>query len=250
MEFGPQDQDIVALLSKLKDVGGKYPEDLLSARRQNYLTKMAEIGFGVGAGTGIENAFKKAPPPAAAPVGSALLETALVVAIVAEASAVAYFYREKFSDFFQRNTTGPRVQEVTPPPAETMALEIQGVPPSAAVTATLPSATVSPIAPSPSGVVVTFTNTPIPGVVEESKPANPSVSEAKSTPAVNSNTNNDNTNNGNHYGQTPIPERTKDPGSNNDQNNSDQKPKDNSNNGDSNNNSDNQTPNEKPTKTK
>lgn len=216
MEFDPQDQDIVALLSKLKDVGGKYPEDLLAARRRNYLTQMAEIGLGGGVGKGIENAIKKTPPNPA-PVGSTLLETALVVAIIAEASAVAYFYRDQFSHVFHTNTPEPRVQEITPPPAETTVLEVQGFTPSAAVAVTLPSITLSPTVPTPSGTVVTFTNTPIPGVTEDNHPANPSVSEAKSTPVANDNTttNNSNTNNGNHYGQTPIPERTKEPGSNN-----------------------------------
>jgi hypothetical protein len=237
MEFDPQDQEIVRLLTKLKDGGEKYPEPLLAARRQSYLTHMAEIGLGVSAARGIEHAIKKGPPPSSAPVGSTLLETALVVAIVAEASAVAYFYREKLSDFFQTITTEPRVQEVTPLPVETLAAEIQGITPSAAVTVTLSSITVSP---SPSGTVVTFTHHPIPGVADENNPASPAVNQAESTPVPNNNTN---TNNGNHYGQTPLPERTKEPGSNNNQKQSGNDVPSQSGNND-------QTPKDKPGKTK
>jgi hypothetical protein len=98
------------------------------------------------------------------------------------------------------------VQEVTPPPVHTE-LQIQGVTPSPPVTATLPSVTLSV---SPTGTELT--STPVPGVVVDD---NNTIS-ANSTPAPNGN-------NGNHYGQTPKPQRTKEP-----KNNNDQPPKDNS----------------------
>jgi hypothetical protein len=205
MGFDAQDKEIVRLLTKLKDTDGKYPADLLAARRQGYLRQMGEIGLGIGAGIKIKNVVNGAKAPALSSATSTILESVLVVAIVAETGTVAYFYRDKLADLFQTITKETSGQEVTPPPALTE-LEIQGVTPSAAVTATLPSATLS-VSPTETEL----TGTSVPGVVED----NNTVS-ANSTPAPNGN-------NGNHYGQTPKPQRTKDP-----KNNNNQPPRDNS----------------------
>jgi len=195
MGFDPQDKEIVRLLTKLKDTDGKYPPDLFAARRQGYLRQMGEIGLGIGVGT--KNAVKSGKAPAFSSATSTVLESALVVAIVAEAGTVAYFYRDKLAELFQTITKEARGQEVTPPPIHTE-LEIQGVTPSPAVTATLPSVTLSV---SPTGTELT--STPVPGVAEE----NNTIS-GNSTPAPGGN-------NGNHYGQTPKPQRTKEPKGNN-----------------------------------
>ena len=197
MGFDPQDKEIVRLLTKLKDTDGKYPPDLFAARRQGYLRQMGEIGLGIGVGVGTKNAVKSGKAPAFSSATSTLLESALVVAIVAEAGTVAYFYRDKLAELFQTITKEARGQEVTPPPIHTE-LEIQGVTPSPAVTATLPSVTLSV---SPTGTELT--STPVPGVAEE----NNTIS-GNSTPAPGGN-------NGNHYGQTPKPQRTKEPKGNN-----------------------------------
>jgi len=197
MGFDPQDKEIVRLLTKLKDTDGKYPPDLFAARRQGYLRQMGEIGLGIGVGVGTKNAVKSGKAPAFSSATSTVLESALVVAIVAEAGTVAYFYRDKLADLFQTITKEARGQEVTPPPIHTE-LEIQGVTPSPAVTATLPSVTLSV---SPTGTELT--STPVPGVAEE----NNTIS-GNSTPAPGGN-------NGNHYGQTPKPQRTKEPKGNN-----------------------------------
>jgi hypothetical protein len=197
MGFDPQDKEIVRLLTKLKDTDGKYPPDLFAARRQGYLRQMGEIGLGVGVGVSTKNAVKGEKAPAFSSATSTVLESALVVAIVAETGAVAYFYRDKLAELFQTITKEARGQEVTPPPVHTE-LEIQGVTASPAVTATLPSVTLSV---SPTGTELT--STPVPGFVED----NNTIS-ANSTPAPNQD-------NGNHYGQTPKPERTKDPNNNN-----------------------------------
>jgi hypothetical protein len=199
MGFDAQDKEIVRLLTKLKDTDGKYPADLLAARRQGYLRQMGEIGLGIGAGIKIKNVVNGAKAPALSSATSTILESVLVVAIVAETGTVAYFYRDKLADLFQTITKETSGQEVTPPPALTE-LEIQGVTPSAAVTATLPSATLS-VSPTETEL----TGTPVPGVVED----NTTVS-ANSTPAPNGT-------NGTHYGQTPKPQRTKDPKNNNNQ---------------------------------
>jgi hypothetical protein len=197
MGFDPQDKEIVRLLTKLKDTDGKYPPDLFAARRQGYLRQMGEIGLGIGVGVGTKNAVKSSKAPAFSSATSTVLESALVVAIVAEAGTVAYFYRDKLAELFQTITKEARGQEVTPPPIHTE-LEIQGVTPSPAVTATLPSVTLSV---SPTGTELT--STPVPGVAEE----NNTIS-GNSTPAPGGN-------NGNHYGQTPKPQRTKEPKGNN-----------------------------------
>src|SRR5512133_655555 len=138
MEFDPQDHDIVKLLTKLKRVDGDYPEHLLTARRQSYLTQMAELGLGAAATKASPNPAKNGGTLNPAPAASAVLETALVVTMIAEASAVAYFYRDRFTNLFETKTTGPRVQEVTSQPAVTTSLKIQGVTASPAVTVTLP----------------------------------------------------------------------------------------------------------------
>jgi hypothetical protein len=130
MEFDPEDQEIIRLLTKLGDAEGAYPKQMLEARRQSFLTQMGQIGLGIGADQGIQNAPKDVKPPSAPPAVSALLETALVVAILAEAGTVAYFYRDQLADFFRNAGIEPWVQEVTPAAAVTTSLEIQGVTPS------------------------------------------------------------------------------------------------------------------------
>jgi hypothetical protein len=205
MGFDAQDKELVRLLTKLKDASGKYPPDLLAARRQGYLKMMGQIGLGIGVGAGIKNAVKSGKAPVLSSATSTVLESALVVAIVAETGTVAYFYRDKLEDIFKTITNEAGFHEVTPPPVYTE-LGNQGITPSPAVTATLPSVTLSV---SPTGTELT--STPMPGVVED----NNTIS-ADSTPAPNGN-------NGNHYGQTPKPQRTKEP-----KNINDQPPKDNS----------------------
>jgi hypothetical protein len=199
MGFDAQDKEIVRLLTKLKNTDGKYPPDLLAARRQGYLRQMGQVALGLGVSAGLKNAVKGGKVPALSSATSTVLESALVVAIVAETGTVAYFYREKLADLFQTITKEAGGQEVTPLPVYTE-LTIEGVTPSHAVTATLPSATLSV---SPTGTELT--STPVPGVVED----NNTVS-ANSTPTPNEE-------NGNHYGQTPKPQRTKDPNGNNNQ---------------------------------
>ena len=198
MGFDAQDKEIVRLLTKLKDTDGKYPSDLFAARRQGYLRQMGEIGLGIGAGAGIKNLAKGGKVPVLSSATSTVLESALMVAIVAETGTVAYFYRDKLADLFQTITKEVDGQEITPPPVHTERA-IQGITPSPAVTATLPSATLSV---SPTGTELTSTS--LPGAVEDN------TISTNSTPAPNGN-------NGNHYGQTPRPERTKDPKANNDQ---------------------------------
>ena len=206
MDFDPQDQEIIRLLTRLKDADVAYPKDMLAARRGKFLKQMSEIGSGssTGGNPGIKDG-PTVPTPSLSPGATTLLEGALIVAIIAETGAMAYFYRDKLADFFQTITTTPRVQEISPQLVVTTALEIQGVIPSAAVTSTLPLRTISA---SPSETEVVPTRTPIPRLADETNTANAIIIQSDSTPVPNVG-NDPNGNNGNHYGQTPRPERTK-----------------------------------------
>lgn len=231
MDIDPEDQEIIRLLRKIKEAEREYPERMLVARRHSYLKRMGEIGMGIGADMGIKDVVKDAKPSSISPATSTLLETALVIAIIAEASTVAYFYRHQLADFFKRVVAEPRVQEVTPPPVSATSYGIQGIAPSPALTVTVPGTAIPSAtmwsAPSPTGVAVTPTGTPgpdvIPGVADNNSisTATTGTGEAillNSTPGPNdnsgSNENGNNGNNGHHYGQTPKPERTKENGNN------------------------------------
>jgi hypothetical protein len=217
MDLDPEDQEIIRLLGKIKDVEGGYPEHMLVSRRHSYLKRMAEINLGIPADTGLRDAIKDVKPSHISPATSTLMETALVVAIIAEASTVAYFYRDRLADFFRRTSLEPRRQEVTPPAAVETLPEVQEITPSSALTVTVPSATTwSP--PTPAGITITPTGTPfpevIPSVVDNINTVTPGeVNLLNATPGPNDSGGN-NGNNGNHYGQTPKPERTKEKGNN------------------------------------
>lgn len=205
MEIDPKDEAILKLLTRLKDVNGGYPPEMLEARRQSYLKNIAGIGPGVGIGAGLKRTGKNGNGAGFTPTARTLLEVVLVVAIVVEASTLAYIYRDKLADFFQTLSTGPKVQDITSPPVITSPLpelEILEIPLSEVATGT---ATELPA------------STPTPALTEDLN-INPGGDNPTST------TPNPNGNNGNHYGQTPKPERTKD-------NNSDKSPNDNPGNG-------------------
>jgi hypothetical protein len=225
MDFESQDQDIIRLLTKLKNSEALYPEHMMVARRQMYLRRMAEINLGISPDAGVRNPLKHTDTPPVSPVTGTLLETALLVAILVEASAVAYFYRDELSDFFQSMTGESRVQAVEPMPVVATMVDILGVTPSPAMTATVPSVTLST---SPTAMIATLPGTPVPGLAGENNnnsgtagdettnttsntgnTGNPSTTQSESTPVPNVDNGNDNDDQGNHYGQTPRPERTK-----------------------------------------
>jgi hypothetical protein len=189
MEFDLQDQDIINLLTKLKDTAGEYPEQMLEARRQSFLQQMTAVGLGMGTAAGMGNALEKSP--GTHPFTSTLLEVVLIAAILIEIGAMAYIYRAELTDFFQTITASPKIEEVTPPPVLPTS-PVVPVTVSPAVTSTVASA--APIT-EPAIVAVTPTGTAVPGAVLETN-------QISSTPDPKGN-------NGNHYGQTPKPERTK-----------------------------------------
>lgn len=199
MEFDPHDQDIIGLLTKLKDIPGEYPENLLMARRQVFLKRIVELHGGTGGG----NSAGHLKSTIASPTTGTLLETALIAAIVVETSAMAYFYRDKVTDFLQTFKINSRtVEEVTPPPAVPTSWEIQQVSPSPAIAATATPATLADV----TTVTMTPTGTSIPEMAGNNWTTTPRVS---STPDPKGN-------NGHHYGQTPKPVRTKENNGKND----------------------------------
>lgn len=207
MEYDPKDNEVINLLKKLKEANGAYPQEMMALRRQGYLRQVAEIGGAAGLAMGLRNTIKSSGGSGSPPAAGTLIETLLVVAIIAEAGAVAYFYRDKLADIFQSFSNEPRVEEVSKPPVMPSPVpEIEFTP--------------SPVA--------TWTETPLGTptlefVLEPTKQGEES-SQSVSTPEPGGSNGNpsgltpqpDNTdetdNNGNQYGLTPKPDRTKEPG--------------------------------------
>jgi len=222
MEFDPEDQDIIQLLAKLREIEAKYPEELLAARRQSYLHRMGEVGLGLGAERGMEEIAKDIKTPNVAPAAGTLVETVLVDAIIVEALTLTYLYRDKLAGLVRTITAKAGVQEVTPAPAVTTALEIKTATP--ALTATMPSAATLTM---PVEIPATGTIAPLPSVAQQDNNNTAGVDLLNATPAPND-LNGNHTNNGNHYGQTPKPERTKEKGNNPPpKDNNDKRPEDN-----------------------
>jgi len=212
MENDPKYNDVLQLLKKLKDTHGTYPQELLAIRRQGYLKQVAEVAGGAGLAMGFRTTVRNARgasglPPAA----GTLLEALLVFAIVAESATLAYFYRANLVEYFQKFTNQPRVEEVASPPV---------------VSSLIPSIQMTPSPFLTRTVVVSATETETPALTPTlqlaGQPTNPSTGQgsgsgggqAVSTSVPSGGGDSSNGNNGNHYGQTPIPERTKDPNNN------------------------------------
>jgi len=196
MEYDPKDQEIIDLLTKLKNASREeYPRKLLASRRNQYLKHGAELGFGIGMGAKMMDAIKGRNGKAVvhSQVKSKLLETALAVAIVAEAGTLAYFYRDKIAELIEPTPSSPSVEEVTSPPV---------------ISSPLPQVTFTALeTPTPvSTPTIILTSTPLPEVTADNVNNVEENAQLTSTPNPN-----DNGNNGNHFGQTPKPERTKKP---------------------------------------
>ena len=236
MEFDPQDRKVVELLTKLKGASESYPSQMLAARRQAFLNTMAGAGLSVGTGSALNGTSKGGGGSGAASLSiGKVLEVALIVAIVAEAGALAYFYRDRVADVFRSTSEPSHVQEISPPVATFSFpdLEISEIPSSAVPTGTAPematstSTQIPDVADDPtsdSNVDVSSTD-PMSGanVNSDSTPV-PNVNNDNNGNPGNNGNNGNNSNNGNHYGQTPRPERTKD-------NHDNQRPNDNHGNG-------------------
>src|SRR6188474_571546 len=98
MEFDPNKDEVIKLLTKLKtSTNGAYPPELLVVRKAHYLQQVAQIGLAAGSGVGIKEILKGGRGPGIPPAVGTLLQTVLVVAIVAEAVTLGYFYKDKLA---------------------------------------------------------------------------------------------------------------------------------------------------------
>ncbi len=183
MEIDPKDYDIVKLLISLKKAEELYPSDLFAQRRQGYVRRVAEIGVGLGVSAALKSTMKAGTKSggASTTIGG-VLEAVLLVAIVAETSAAAYFYRDEIADVVRSYVSNPQVQEVSPPANDS-------APVFEPVVNELPEITETPM-PTP-----TTSGTPVLTIVVNGSPED---NQANSTPDLKGN-------NGNHFGQTKEP---------------------------------------------
>jgi hypothetical protein len=204
MENMYENQKVVDLLSKIKNLDGSYPSDMLAVRRQTYLKQMANVGMGIGIGAGLNETLKGRGNGATTTVASEVLEIALITAIVLEAGTAAYLYRDKLANAVRSYFSAPTVQEVSASAGDdsSISLEISEVVGTPSVTASQ----------TPSGTPSAPPSTAVSGGNNQNTTTqnNNGSSEIYSDTSVNANaTPNPNGNSGNHYGQTPIPLRTK-----------------------------------------
>jgi hypothetical protein len=223
MGYDPKDNDVIHLLKKLKNSNGVYPPDMLALRRQGYIKQVAEISSMAGLVVGLKNIAKggKAAAGLSSSAAGTVVEALLVIALVAEAGAVTFFYRGKVAEYLQTITRVSKVEEVASPPVLLSPIvEVQVTPSplatlTTAVTVTV-TETVTPATPSitPSSVLAASTALPKGSTgVDVQSPAAGGSDGNSGGPSVSS-PQNPKGNNGNHYGQTPQPERTKEPGPN------------------------------------
>lgn len=199
MELDPKDYDVAKLLSKLKNNNASYPPELLTPRRQAYIRRVAEIGLGVGVSAGLKTTVKSGSRSRAlSATTTGLVEAVLIVAIVVEAGAAAYIYRDEISALIQSYTAPPRVEVVTTVPETEFAPNLPEV-----VLTEPPEESPTPLtSETPSGTPVAPTAAANDN--NDTDPNNTGV-QSVSTPDPNENS-------GNQYGLTPKPDRTKEPG--------------------------------------
>jgi hypothetical protein len=221
MEYDPKDNEVIHLLKKLKDSNGAYPPEMLAVRRQGYLRQVAEVSAGVGLALALRNVAKGGKGTAGlSSTAGTIVEALLVVALVAEAGVVTYFNQDKVAEFFRSFTHSPRAEQVASPPVFSSPIrEIQVTPSLVATVVTTETNTLIPQSPT-----ATLSSTPpqvLAAATAQPKGAGGTSAQSASTSAPGSNTGGSSSssqgsqgNNGNHYGQTPKPERTKEPGRN------------------------------------
>ena len=117
METPSNDNQVIDLLEKIKKIEAVYPTEILTARRQNYLEQVANIGLGARLSAGIKNTVKGGNGTVASvTVTGKILETVLAAALILETGTVAYLYRDKIADIVKTYMAPTQAQEATPPP--------------------------------------------------------------------------------------------------------------------------------------
>jgi len=200
------DQDVLKLLTDLKNTENTHPTDVLQSRRDTYIKQaaaMAVLAKAAQSGSGASPAGTNSPSNPLAkltPHTGKILEIALISAIVLETVVVAYIYRDRIRDFFN-DVIPPRVENVTNP-------TVDFVTPSSEATSVDNEAITD--TPTPT-ITVTVTEEPtIIPIVPTSNNNSSDNKQINATPPPKENP-------GNHYGNTPKPDR--------DKNNNDQKDK-------------------------
>lgn len=205
MEYDERDHEVVRLLSRLKETGSSYPVALLASRRQRFVKQIAALGFGAAAALAVKETARAAGGASIPSVASTILETALIVAIVAEAGYVAVVHRERILDWFRTISTESAVEAISTSPASDLPpVEMPVTGP------TLPTLVIETIARTTAATVTpTLAVTPSPPLplltVTVDVRNNSDEVPANSTPEPQDD-------NGNHYGQTPRAERTHESG--------------------------------------
>jgi len=189
------EHDVFTLLTRLKESSGAYPRELLTLRRLKYVRRAHEMSVDLGVAPSLRRTPKQGKGGGSSKPGS-FIETALIVALIAEGSIAAYLYRDELARIVRAEATDIQVN---------VSAELRGF-----VSPTFEL--VSTKSPTPRATSTrTATATPTPTLT-----ATATMEASTNTPAAEQNssnvTPNPNGNNGNHYGQTPKPERTKDKG--------------------------------------
>lgn len=146
------DQDVLNLLSSLKNAESNYPSDMIQPRRDTYIKQAAAMAAlarsgGNGSTASVSNQATISSTASGGVAVGKLLETALVVALVIEAGVAAYIYRDKIADFIN-STLSPNAETIARPPDDS----------SSDILASEDSPTETP------DLTVTFTETPEPSV--------------------------------------------------------------------------------------
>jgi len=206
------DQDVLNLLTSLKNTENNYPSDMIQSRRDTYMKQAAAMAVLVGAGAGGNGASAsgnaQTTTSGAVTGGSVsigkLLETALVVALVIEAGIATYVYRDKIAEFFN-STFSSKIEQTANPPDDS----------SPGILASEEASSVTPNGTS----TITVTETPTPSVTSipaagdnnniENNSANGESVNITSTPDPNGDS-------GLHIGQTKQPTKDTDPDKKND----------------------------------
>ena len=207
MNTQPQDQEVLDLLTKLKEANGGYPASMLAARREMFMKQAANVALGLGAGSVLKDAAKGNSAGAGTTVASKILEITLIAALAFEAGTVAFLYRDEI--------TATVLNFLEPTPIVTTQPDTPGTLPETVGDLETPwtTSTVSETA------TATPSETPGPVFAQEGTPSSTgSNNNGSSLNTVNA-TPDPNENQGNQYGLTPRPDRTKEnPGNGSDGN--------------------------------
>jgi len=197
------DQDILKLLTGLKNAENRYPSDMISSRRDMYVKQAAAMAVLVKAGkSGVNSTGGGSSVPSSfagfTPSIGKLLEIALITALIVETGVIAYFYRDRIQDLIN-NVMSPRVEHIVNPSDDPALLQETPTAGTEIITET----------PVPTVTVTVTEETLVPLIAPDSYNPDSNNNEGSEGEQVNA-TPVPKDNPGNHYGNTPKPERNKD----------------------------------------